>query len=123
MSKQEALKAQIEKLCEAIPELQGVLLASGDGLPIAHSLANGADATRLAAMAVAAANLGDRVSDSIKTGSFTEVSIRASEGDLFIYAASSKAVLAVIGPKNANAGLIHLEARNRAREIAELFES
>jgi len=30
-------------------------------------------------------------------------------------------VLAVIGPSPSNAGLIHLEARNTAKEIAELF--
>lgn len=38
MAKGEALKAQIESLRNAIPELKGVLLASNEGLPIAHSL-------------------------------------------------------------------------------------
>ena len=121
MSKQEVLASQIENLFNAIPELNGVLLASVDGLPIVHSLSNGADPNRVAAMAVAAANLGARVSDVIETGSVTEVNIRAAEGDLFVYSAGGKAVLAVLGPKHANAGLIHLEARASARQIAELF--
>ena len=121
MSKQDSLKAQIEELCNSIPELQGVLLASSDGLPIAHSLSNGADPARIAAMAVAAANLGNRVSETISTGELSEVNIRAAEGDLFVYAAGERAVLAVIGPKGANAGLIHLEARGAAEEIAGLF--
>jgi len=121
MSKQEALTAQIEDLCNAVPEVHGVLLASADGLPIAHSLTNGSDPTRIAAMAVAAANLGTRVSDAIETGEVTEVNIRASEGDLFVYNVAGKIVLAVMAPKQANAGLIHLEARNAASAIAELF--
>ena len=121
MSKQESLKNHIEELCGAIPELQGVLLTSSDGLPIAHSLPNGADPNRIAAMAAAAASLGNRVTDAIETGTFSEVSIRATDGDLFVYSAGDKAVLAVIGPTKANAGLIHLEARNTAKAITGLF--
>jgi len=121
MSKQEILTNQIEDLCNAVPELHGVLLASADGLPIAHSLSNGSDPTRLAAMAVAAANLGVRVSEAIETGAVTEVNIRANDGDLFVYTLAGKAVLAVLGPKGANAGLIHLEARTAAEELASLF--
>lgn len=121
MSKQEILTNQIENLCNAVPELLGVLLASTDGLPIAHSMANEADPGRLAAMAAAAANLGTRVSGSIEIGPFSEVSVRAAEGDLFVYSVKGRAVLAVLGPKGANAGLIHLEARSTAQELASLF--
>ena len=45
MAKHEALKNHIEALRDAIPELKGVLLASNEGLPIAHSLSNGSDPT------------------------------------------------------------------------------
>jgi hypothetical protein len=121
MTKQEILTKQIENLSNAIPELEGVLLASSDGLPIAHSLTNSGDPGRLAAMAVAAATLGARVCDSIHVGTLAEVSVRASEGDLFVYSLEGKAVLAVMGPKGANAGLIHLEARAAAKELAGIF--
>ena len=56
MAKGEALKGHIEALRNAIPELKGVLLASNEGLPIAHSLSNGADPNRVAAMAAAASS-------------------------------------------------------------------
>jgi uncharacterized protein len=121
MSKQQILTTHIENLCNAVPELQGVLLASNDGLPIAHSLSDGADPTRLAAMSAAAANLGTRVTEAISTGPVSEVSIRASEGDLFIYSVGGKAVLAILSPQGGNAGLIHLEARAAAEEIGSLF--
>ena len=121
MAKQDALKNHIETLRNAIPELKGVLLASNEGLPIAHSLSNGADPNRVAAMAAAASSLGRRISDSMNVGALGEVSIRGEEGVLFIYSAGSKAVLAVLGPQGSNAGLIHLEARTTAKEIGELF--
>jgi predicted regulator of Ras-like GTPase activity (Roadblock/LC7/MglB family) len=121
MAKGEALKATLEELRNAIPELKGVLLASNEGLPIAHDLTNGADPNRLAAMAAAASSLGRKISGNIGAGNLGEVSVRSDDAALFIYAAGSKAVLAVLSPQDGNAGLIHLEAREAAKQIGELF--
>lgn len=121
MVKHEALKNHLETLRNSIPELKGVLLASTEGLPVAHSLSNGTDPNRVAAMAAAASSLGRRISESMATGGLSEVSIRGDDGALFVYSAGPKAVLAVIGPMGANAGLIHLEARGVAKEIGDLF--
>ncbi len=121
MAKHEALKTNIEALRNAIPELRGVLLASNEGLPVAHSLSNGTDPNRVAAMTAAASSLGRRISESLATGALSEVSIRSDDGVLFIYSAGPKAVLAVMGPMGSNAGLIHLEARDTAKQIGDLF--
>lgn len=121
MAKGEALKNMIESLRTSIPELKGVLLASSEGLPIAHSLSSGSDPNRLAAMAAAASSLGRRISDSIQAGDLGEVSIQSEEGGLFVYAAGPKAVLAVVSTQGGNAGLIHLESRETAKEISGLF--
>ncbi|SRR5579871_6869517 len=121
MAKGEVLKVTLEGLRNALPDLKGVLLASNEGLPIAHALTNGADPNRIAAMAAAASTLGRRVSDSISAGTLNEISIQADEAALFVYSAGSKAVLAVLSPQGGNAGLIHLEARAAAKEIGDLF--
>ena len=121
MAKGEALRLALESLRNSIPELKGVLLASNEGLPIAHALTNGADPNRIAAMAAAASTLGRRVCESLSAGNMGEVSVQADDGALYIYSAGSKAVLAVISPQGGNAGLIHLEARSTAKEIGDLF--
>lgn len=121
MVKHDVLKTHLETLKNAVPELRGVLLASNEGLPVAHSLSNGSDPNRVAAMAAAATNLGKRISDSLATGPLSEVSVRGEEGMFFVYQAGPKAVLAVMGPMGSNAGLIHLEARAIAKEIGDLF--
>ncbi len=121
MVKQEALKNHLDALRNSIPELKGVLLASNEGLPVAHSLSNGTDPNRVAAMAAAATSLGRRISESIATGTLSEVRVRGDDGVLFVYSAGPKAVLAVMGPMGSNAGLIHLEARGVAKEIGEMF--
>jgi predicted regulator of Ras-like GTPase activity (Roadblock/LC7/MglB family) len=121
MVKHDALKNQLDTLRSAIPELKGVLLASNDGLPVAHSFSNGADPNRIAAMAAAASNLGRRISESVTAGIMSEISVRGDDGMLFVYTAGPKAVLAVLGGAGSNAGLIHLEARTTAKEIGELL--
>ncbi|HZU29227.1 MAG TPA: roadblock/LC7 domain-containing protein [Bryobacteraceae bacterium] len=121
MAKHEILKQQLENLKNALPDIKGVLLASVEGLPVAHSLTNGADPNRLAAMAAAAANLGRRISDSLASGQLSEINVRSDEATLFVYSAGQKAVLCVVGPNPSNSGLIHLEARATAKEIGDLF--
>src|SRR5438552_18685171 len=105
MAKVEALKNHLEALRNAIPELKGVLLASSEGLPIAHSLTNGADPNRVAAMAAAATTLGRRVSETMNAGALGEVSVQAEEGALFLYSAGAQAVLVVLSPPGRYAGL------------------
>jgi predicted regulator of Ras-like GTPase activity (Roadblock/LC7/MglB family) len=72
-------------------------------------------------MAAAASSLGRRISDSMNVGTLAEVAIRGDEGWLFIYSAGAKAVLAVVAPQSSNAGLVHLEARETAKQIGEMF--
>ncbi|MEO5922928.1 MAG: roadblock/LC7 domain-containing protein [Bryobacteraceae bacterium] len=121
MAKVEVLKNQLEALKGAIPDLKGVLLASNEGLPIAHSFTNGTDPNRVAALAAAVSTLGRKISENLGSGALGEVSVQAEEGALFVYSAGTKAILAVVTPQGANAGLIHLEARQTAKEIGELF--
>src|SRR3982074_140047 len=121
MVKQDALKTHLEALRTSIPELKGVLLASTEGLPVAHSLSNGSDPNRVAAMAAAASSLGRRITESMSAGVLSEVSVQAGDGSVFVSSADTKALLAVVRPREGNAGLIHLEARDAAKEIGQLF--
>ena len=122
MGKLESLQKSVDGLRTSIPELKGVLVASNEGLPIAHSLSNGADAARVAAMAAAACSLGRRVSDSLSAGTLEEISVASSDGKIFLYSAGTKGVLAVIGPHACNSGLVHLEARGVAKDLADLLQ-
>jgi predicted regulator of Ras-like GTPase activity (Roadblock/LC7/MglB family) len=118
MSKQEALRSVLDSLRMAIPELQGALVASTDGLPITHSFTNGADPNRVAAMAATTLGVAKRISESLSAGTFAEASVRGDNGQIFLYAAGSKAVLAVLAPQECNVGLIQMEARDAAAAIA-----
>jgi len=121
MSKQETLYQTINQLRASIPELRGAIVASSDGLAIAHSLSNGEDPNRVAAMAATALGLGKRISESLNAGSLTETSVSGTNAQIYLYAAGQKGVLAVVAPAGANIGLIHMEAREAAKAIASIL--
>ena len=121
VGKQEALQQSITTLRTAIPELRGVLVASVDGLSMAHSLSGSEDPNRIAAMAATALGLGKRISEMLGTGELHETSVTGSQGHVYVYAAGPKGVLIVVASAGANIGLIHLEARETASKIAQLL--
>jgi hypothetical protein len=120
MSRQEELQKIVENLRSAISDARGIIIASTDGLAISHSL-SGADPNRVAAMAATALGLGKRIIDTLNAGTFSETSVSGSDGQIFVYAAGLKGVLAVICGHGVNIGLIHLEARDAAKSIGEIL--
>lgn len=103
----------------AVPDLQGVLLATSEGMPLVHSMGEKDDPGRVAALAAAVTSLGRRVTEAMASGACQEVSVRGSEGQMWLYAAGPKAVLAVLGPATLNPALVQLAARNAAQQILQ----
>ncbi|PID53015.1 MAG: hypothetical protein CSA58_10435 [Micrococcales bacterium] len=117
MSRQEALAHTVAVIRRSIPELNGVMIASDDGLPIAHDFPE-VEAERIAAMAATALGLGKRVSERTALGDLAETVIRGDQGYLVVYAAGDSAVLVLSGPSNSNLGLMRIEARAASAEIS-----
>lgn len=120
MNKQVQLTELMRSLRQAVPEVSGVMIAATDGLPIAHDFAE-SEAGRIAAMAATALGLGKRVVQATHLGELTEAVIRGDRGYLIIFSCGQKGVLALSAPANANLGLINLEARLSASEIAQIL--
>jgi predicted regulator of Ras-like GTPase activity (Roadblock/LC7/MglB family) len=121
MAINDELLTVLSNLRAAVPELKGALVASADGLAIAHSLQQGADSARMAAMVATALGLGKRICDTFGGGALGETSISGDSAQVFIYSAGGRGVLAVIASAGANIGLIHLEARDAAKAIAQIL--
>ncbi len=117
MSKQTELQQALESLRIALPDLRGAMIASVDGLPIVKSFADGVDANRVAAMAATALGLGKRIGDTLGTGELNETSVSGTDGQVFIYTAGKKGVLAIVAPAGTNVGLLHMEARDMVETI------
>lgn len=119
-TKSEELAAVISSIHEAIPELYGVMIASVDGLAVAHDLPE-AEAERIAAMAATALGLGSRITERTNMGELAEAVIRGTKGNLVVYAAGTDAVLVLTGPLDSNLALMRIEARVAAVQINSLL--
>jgi roadblock/LC7 family protein len=119
-SKHSDLRLVIGAIRRAIPELSGVMIASQDGLAIAHDFPDG-EAERVAAMAATALGLGKRISERTNMGELAEAVIRGENGYLVVYGAGSDAVLVMQGPIDSNLGLMRIEARVASVEIKQLL--
>ena len=116
-----SLNRALGYLTASTPDLLGALIASADGLPIAHDV-RGADGSGVAAMAATAAGLGRRIVDDFAFGDFAETVVRGSNGYFVVYSIGRAAVLAVIAAEGANLGRIHLEARRCAAAVATALD-
>ncbi len=122
---QDAVRAAVQRalyeLRRATSDVVGAIVASADGLPIAHDVHSG-DPAGIAAMAATAAGLGKRIVDDFAFGAFTECVVRAERGYFVVYSVGRAAVLAVMASEGANLGRIHLEARRCAAKVASALD-
>ncbi|WP_084528833.1 roadblock/LC7 domain-containing protein [Nocardia crassostreae] len=115
-----AVLAELQALRTRVPQLTGTLVASNDGLLVAHDLPSGIEPSTMAAMAAAHLALSHRLVSAAFDGGFHEVVVRGSGGHVVIYAAGWTS-LTVLADAEANVGRLHLESRPVARAIADLL--
>ncbi len=118
MSKQQELSSVLNNLRNAVPDIKGALIASSDGLAVAHSFSSGEDVNRIAAMAAAALGLGKRITTTLSAGTLSKTQVSGTNAQIFLYSIGDKGVLALITSGDANVGLINLEATDAANNIA-----
>lgn len=118
----ENLQEIIEELRLAAPKVRSVIVARNDGLPLVQT-ATQDDATRMAAMTSTAVSLNKRIISAIEAGELTETSISGTGGQILLYAAGVRAVLAIIADSKANTALINHKARVAAQRIASEFSA
>ncbi|MFC9327508.1 roadblock/LC7 domain-containing protein [Kitasatospora sp. NPDC057015] len=115
------LLAELRALRHRVPHLAGGLVASVDGLLIAHDT-HGTEPSGLAALTAAALGLAQRLADTTGQGDFRESLVRGEHGYVATYSAGSGCVLTVLAHPDVNVGRLHLEARRSAERIGGLLE-
>jgi predicted regulator of Ras-like GTPase activity (Roadblock/LC7/MglB family) len=115
------IQLAVFELRGSVSDVVGAIVASVDGLPMAHDVL-GHDPAGIAAMAATAAGLGKRIVGDFQFGGFAECVVRAEGGYFVVYGIGRVAVLAVMASEGANLGRVHLEARRCATKIASALE-
>ncbi|MEU8569860.1 roadblock/LC7 domain-containing protein [Streptomyces pathocidini] len=122
MTLEPQVSAELLSLRDQVRYVQGGLVASADGLVVAHDL-SGVEPEGLAALTAAAIGVAKRLSEATGQGGFEESVTRGEHGYTAVYAAGSSAVLTVLAGSETNIGRLHLRGRRAAAHIGALVDA
>jgi len=108
---------ELQGLRTQVPHLTGGLVATTDGLVLAHDT-NGLEPEGVAALTAAALSVGARLAEMTGQGVFQELLTRGEHGYIATYAVGTHVVLTLFAGANANVGLLHFEGRRVGERIA-----
>lgn len=114
----EALSGALNDLLASSSDIEGALVVSADGLVLASNLPKGLDETRVGASAAALLGLSKRSTPALGRGEFSQSLIQGEDGNLIIVSAGERAIFVGLTPKDANLGMIFMEARDAAEAVA-----
>ncbi|HEX5198668.1 MAG TPA: roadblock/LC7 domain-containing protein [Actinoplanes sp.] len=115
-----AVLQELDRLRARVPELSGSVLATTDGLVVAHD-AHGIEPDGLAALAAAHLALARRFAHAVNHGELRESVVECDRGYITTYTAGPNALLTVVTSGDANLAMVHLEARRCVRRLVKIL--
>lgn len=115
-----AVLEELDRLRGRLPELSGSVLATTDGLVVAHD-AHGIEPDSLAALAAAHLALARRFAHAVNHGDLRESVVECDGGYITSYTAGPNALLTLVTSGDANLAMVHLEARRCVRRIIKIL--
>ena len=115
-----AVLTELGNLRARMPELLGSVLATADGLVVAHD-AHGIEPDSLAALAAAHLALARRFAHAVNHGELRESVVECDGGYITTYTAGPTALLTLVTSGEANLARVHLEARRCVRKLIDLL--
>ena len=120
-SRTEMMVDRLRDLQAGAQDIEASAVVSVDGLIMASSLPSGVDEDRISAMSAAMLSLGDRIASELSRGKLERVYISGDAGIIVLMAVGEDAVLTVLARSTAKLGLIFLDARRTAEDLARLL--
>ncbi len=119
-SRTDMMVARLRKMQAAAPDIEASAVVSFDGLTIASALPIEVEEDRVSAMSAAMLSLGERIASELGRGSLQQVYIRGDNGFVILSAIGVEAVLTALARQQAKLGLVFLEMRRAAQDLARL---
>jgi len=117
----EMLNSILSDLNGSTADIEASAVLSTDGLMMAALLPAGMDEDRVGAMSAALLSLGDRTSEELNRGALEQVLIKGDNGYILMTHAGHDAVVTILAKQNARLGLIFLDVKRAAENIAKII--
>ncbi len=111
---------RLRDLQVSTPDIEASAVVSLDGLIIASSLPAGVEEDRVSAMSAAMLSLGERIAGELGRGILEQVYIRGENGYVLLRQVGEEAVLTVLAREQAKLGLLLLDMRRAAEDLAKI---
>lgn len=115
------LQDELQNFVSGSTEIQGVILASQDGLALASVMPVGMDEERTAAMSASMLSLGERIGRELARGHVDRVVVEGEKGYGVLVACSQEAVLLVLASAGIKQGILFLEIKRVTAKLAPLL--
>ncbi|MBI5295974.1 MAG: roadblock/LC7 domain-containing protein [Chloroflexi bacterium] len=112
---------RLRELQASSPDIEASAVVSVDGLSIASALPQGVEEDRVSAMSAAMLSLGERIASELGRGSLEQVHIKGTNGYVVLMSVGEEAVLTALAREQAKLGLIFLDMRRAAEDLAKLI--
>lgn len=119
-------KSRTELMSErlrALQQTEGIeasAVVSIDGLSMASALPANVEEDRVSAMSAAMLSLGERIASELGRGVLDQVYIEGKNGRVLVVAVGEEAVLTSLATQNAKLGMVLLDVRRAADDLAKL---
>ncbi len=97
--------------------LEGAVLVSADGLPIASVVRSGIEEDRVSAISAAILSLGERAVKELDKGMLEQITIKAEGGYVIFSGIGQDAVLTVLASNDVKLGLLLMEIKRAQKEL------
>ncbi|GGL18017.1 roadblock/LC7 domain-containing protein [Mangrovihabitans endophyticus] len=115
-----AVLEELGHLRTRLPELSGSVLATTDGMVVAHD-AHRIEPDSLAALAAAHLALARRFAHAVDHGELRESVVECERGYITSYMAGQVALLTLVTSGSANLAMVHLEARRCVQRLMPML--
>ena len=112
---------RLRELQASSPDIEASAVVSVDGLSIASALPQGVEEDRVSAMSAAMLSLGERIASELGRGNLEQVYIKGEKGYVVLISVGEEAVLTALAREQAKLGLIFLDIKRAAEDLAKLI--
>ena len=120
-SRKDLMVDRLREMQIASPEIEASAVVSVDGLIMASALPAEVEEDRVSAMSAAMLSLGERIANELGRGSLEQVYIKGMKGYVVLMSVGQDAVLTALAREQAKLGLIFLDMRRAAEDLAKLI--
>jgi predicted regulator of Ras-like GTPase activity (Roadblock/LC7/MglB family) len=111
---------RLRDLQTSTSDIEASAVVSVDGLTMASAMPANIEEDRVSAMSAAMLSLGERIAGELGRGALDQVYVRGGTGYVILMSVGSDAVLTALVRENAKLGLIFLDMKRAADDLARL---